>query len=617
MIRISGFRIFLFQTLVCLFCVFAIPAGATDKDSYPPLPLSDFRSLPVQHDGRIKPVDTFARTMLSYLSGHESVGGMEAGAWLAETLFDPAKALHRPVFRIFRPQLVGLPEKDSRYYSYAELAPALDARREMIGKLLEADPKTLGEDQKEIIRLHESSILYTQLLRAFSALLPLNIRPPAFLGIAEDKPFTVNEFRRHEQKLQTRVKSILKNKGEDPDKYSQEEKEILSFAMNMQILRQGSIDNVLFRIVPGTGREWFSPWALGESGQGSPASAAYLKHWEDMARAYIIGDAAAWADAAAAARAESRTFAPSGKIAMELFYGTWHPQIIAGGLYLLAFGALVAASLAGIGWARTAALAFLFGGCAAQALAITLRILILERPPVGTLYESIIFVAFLCALIGALYEWMRKDGIGLFTGAGSALILLFVAQGFAEEDTMKMLVAVLNTNFWLATHVLCITMGYGWCVITSAFAHIWLYRAARGAESDVLVKPVKTLALISLLFTAVGTILGGIWADQSWGRFWGWDPKENGALLIVLWIVWILHAQIAGQIGRRWFMAGMAYLSVIVSLAWFGVNLLNTGLHSYGFISGIAFALGAFCVFETAFIGGMIYAARPRTERTA
>jgi hypothetical protein len=87
-------------------------------------------------------------------------------------------------------------------------------------------------------------------------------------------------------------------------------------------------------------------------------------------------------------------------------------------------------------------------------------------------------------------------------------------------------------------------------------------------------------------------------ADQSWGRFWGWDPKENGALLIVLWLIWIQHGRIAGRLSRFAFLAAVAFLNVIVAIAWFGVNLLGIGLHSYGFITGIALALALFCAGE-------------------
>jgi ABC-type transport system involved in cytochrome c biogenesis permease subunit len=235
--------------------------------------------------------------------------------------------------------------------------------------------------------------------------------------------------------------------------------------------------------------------------------------------------------------------------------------------------------------------------------AIAARVYILDRAPVGTLYESILFVGLICVLVSVVLEQIRKDGQAALMGAIAALLLLFTAGSFAEGDTMKMLVAVLNTNFWLSTHVLCITMGYGWCVMASLIAHGWMIRKAMGRETLGLAAAARIIAVIALLFTAVGTILGGIWADQSWGRFWGWDPKENGALLIVLWLAWVFHGQIGGHMKLPALMAGLAALSVIVGIAWFGVNLLSVGLHSYGFISGVAAGLATFCAAEIALIG--------------
>ena len=106
------------------------------------------------------------------------------------------------------------------------------------------------------------------------------------------------------------------------------------------------------------------------------------------------------------------------------------------------------------------------------------------------------------------------------------------------------------------------------------------------------------LTLIALFFTLFGTILGGIWADQSWGRFWGWDPKENGALLIVLWQLMIIHMRLSGIAKPAEFALGMVLNNIIVAIAWFGVNLLQVGLHSYGFDNGVATNLFIFILLE-------------------
>ncbi len=593
-----------------LLCLLPFQARAAD------LEYKDFARLPVQHEGRIKPLDTFARNYLNLFSGRQSLEGMSPEAWLAETLFDPAQALHRPIFRIFRPEFLDLPTRASRYYSYAEIAPALQAKMKSIQKLSVTDEKDWSEDQRELMRLQEASFHYTQLLRSFSYILPLNINIPPTLAktwkISEEKPFTLQEFRRFSGSLQERVKKIVRVKGEDPSKYSKEEQAIALFAMDMQILEQAGQDNVLFRIVPGqwnaANGEWFSPWALTESGQGSPQTASYLKLWQDMAVAYLQQDTESWKVATETAAKDAAAFSPSHKISIELLYNNAHPLVLCMGLYLIGFLGFIVYSLNGR--YRVISLAALTVGAVVHAATIAARIIILSRPPVGTLYESILFVALICVIVALVLEWLKKDGNGIAIGALSGLLLLFIAQAFAGDDTMKMLVAVLNTNFWLATHVLCITMGYGWCLIVSLLAHIWLIKTAMGKRADDLLTPIKILTLIALLFTAIGTILGGIWADQSWGRFWGWDPKENGALLIVLWLIWILHAQISGHLKRKIAIAALASTSIIVGIAWFGVNLLNVGLHSYGFITGVAASLGAFCAAEILLIGFLLHKSR-------
>ena len=169
---------------------------------------------------------------------------------------------------------------------------------------------------------------------------------------------------------------------------------------------------------------------------------------------------------------------------------------------------------------------------------------------------------------------------------------------------MSMLIAVLNTNFWLATHVLCITAGYGFGMVAGIIAHVYLIMRCLSRDADKTRQVLRGgygTALIALLFTSLGTILGGIWADQSWGRFWGWDPKENGALLICLWLIWLLHGRISGRFNERGFAVGLAMLNVVVALSWLGVNLLATGLHSYGFTDKAALSLGLFCAVEFSF----------------
>ena len=146
-----------------------------------------------------------------------------------------------------------------------------------------------------------------------------------------------------------------------------------------------------------------------------------------------------------------------------------------------------------------------------------------------------------------------------------------------------MLVAVLNSNFWLATHVTTITTGYGRSLFAGLIGHIYLIQSIRFPSEKMYLKSIYAnmygVTIFALFFTLFGTILGGIWADQSWGRFWGWDPKENGALLIVMWHLMVLHLRISG-LAKPLDLAFFASLvNIIVVLAWFGVGRLTYSYH--------------------------------------
>jgi ABC-type transport system involved in cytochrome c biogenesis permease subunit len=239
--------------------------------------------------------------------------------------------------------------------------------------------------------------------------------------------------------------------------------------------------------------------------------------------------------------------------------------------------------------------------------AIVMRIAILGRPPVTTLFESVVFVGFIAVLFSFVLEWRIKSSLGLLIGSIAGAILLLIGQNYSnDEDTMRMLAAVLNTNFWLATHVVTITIGYGCCLVGGVVGHVYLIQKIIQPTNltalNQLFRNMVGVSLVALFFSLFGTILGGIWADQSWGRFWGWDPKENGALLIVLWLLWLLHSRLTNLTTPTGYAVGMVITNIIVALAWFGVNLLNVGLHSYGFTDSIALNLGLFVGGEILFV---------------
>ena len=226
------------------------------------------------------------------------------------------------------------------------------------------------------------------------------------------------------------------------------------------------------------------------------------------------------------------------------------------------------------------------------------------------MYESIIFVGLITVFFSIILEIIKKDHLSLFIGSIGGIILHYISFGYAADgDTLGVLVAVLNSNFWLATHVTTITTGYGATVICSLIGHLYLIKAVFKPNDKAQLKTIYNnmlaMTFIALFFTMFGTILGGIWGDQSWGRFWGWDPKENGALLIVMWLLMMLHLKISGWVKGEGYALGLVLVNITVALAWFGVNLLSVGLHNYGFTEGAAFNLLIFIIFELLF--GLIF----------
>ena len=164
---------------------------------------------------------------------------------------------------------------------------------------------------------------------------------------------------------------------------------------------------------------------------------------------------------------------------------------------------------------------------------------------------------------------------------------------------MKVLQAVLDTNFWLATHVVCVTLGYAATFLTGLLGIIYIVwgvftKSMKKEDAKELGRMTYGVACFAIFFSFVGTILGGIWADQSWGRFWGWDSKENGAVLVVLTNAVLLHARWGGLVRERGIAVLAVFGNIVVAWSWFGTNQLGVGLHAYGFTNGVSETIWAF-----------------------
>ena len=250
---------------------------------------------------------------------------------------------------------------------------------------------------------------------------------------------------------------------------------------------------------------------------------------------------------------------------------------------------------------QRSALIILAVGSLLHTIGIVERVMITGKAPVTNLYASAVFISWGSVVCGLIIDFIiryaapkaAKIGFGTLLGSVMGFIVIVVSYNLAlRSDTFGKLQAVLDTQFWLATHVVCVTFGYVATFVAGALGLIFLGGSAFTKVFDKEIRQsvswiIYGIVCFALLLSFFGTVLGGLWADDSWGRFWGWDPKENGALLIVIWNALILHARWGGMIRER----GMAVLAtlgnVVTCWSWFGVNELGVGLHSYGFTDGV------------------------------
>ena len=504
--------------------------------------------IPLQDEGRIKPLDTFARNHLLAFYGKRSIKELDMGAtdWIINLILNPENGRDQKIFNIRNPEVASslfLDWTNEHKYSFNQITPGLSEQSSMLEMIDQKDAsdrtvyeKQLYEISRNILRFEEISYL-----KALKFIPPSNnsesgewLSPFDFIL----KGIPANE---NQEAILNSLQMYLANRlaGNDLE---------MSSALNRYEMALSTF-------------------------QGINVKVDNLKKETWMNR-------------------------------VNLFY-------ISLGLYLLSFIFLSISWMIKPILLNRVAYLLLISGTVIHGYGIFLRMQIMERPPVTTLYESVIFVSLIIMALAVLLEYFRKDGLGIFVGSVSGSVLHYVGFSYAADgDTLGMLVAVLNSNFWLATHVTTITIGYGASLMAGCVGHLYLIQEIRGVNSASLKSIFNNLfgiTLLALFFTLFGTILGGIWADQSWGRFWGWDPKENGALLIVLWQLMMIHMRLSGLAKPKEFALGMALNNIIVALAWFGVNLLQVGLHSYGFDDGVARNLFMFIGFEIIFCLGTYY----------
>ena len=588
--------------------------------------------LPVQDGGRVKPFSTLAGFKLLKLNGKRSLeipGGEELDptAWALDVMLYPEAAEHYRCFQVQNTEVlreIGLEFRDRKRrtrLSYEDLRPALTELRFKASEYAPIEPKERTPEQHHLVNL-ASNVHEFEMLRDY-----LNFARRTHPTDAT--PSLVAIFGEEARPGFTHVIAEKDALGEiyvaHPEGSAEQDALGMLFASLEREVPRGAFG---MAFVPPTESveergAWFSPgeivhaWFDAQENLEQPIGVVgaleelVASRDDDAAFLGALGRLHERSSQLAAGRGEYE------QIEREVSFYQRDYFTNALVFFLLGF-VLVAVSwmLPNTRWLQWGIWACATVGAALVLWGVTQRCIIRDRPPISTLYETILFITGSIVLVCLVVEWMNKKRIALATSTALGAFGMFLAMKYefreavSAGDTMPSLVAVLDTNFWLATHVTTVTLGYAAGLLAAALAHVWLaMRLFRLDGGDAgLRKSVANMVYgvlcFGLLFSVVGTILGGVWANYSWGRFWGWDPKENGALMICLAELVIVHLRMGGYLRDFGVAVASVVNGMVIAFSWWHVNFLGVGLHSYGFTEGIVSNLNQFYVAESLVVVG-------------
>jgi ABC-type transport system involved in cytochrome c biogenesis permease subunit len=577
--------------------IFAVAAGSIavnwlpSKTAKGDIDFTTFGRIPVLVGGRVKPLDTVARNSLLIIHGKQELrleGGRRLSAmhWLADVLFNAPVADQYPVFVVQNAEVLGLfgwEQSDRKYFTFAEFMPFLRQIDEQGAQSDKLEAVQRSAYQSAILNLRNGLALYQRLKNSIQPEGTQNFA--AELQSFESSVPGAAKSARERENGENFDKSKLDDVAELIQRY--EKLSEMAYILAVPPMNQpGSA-------IPATANgEWRS---VGDSllrSVGTGEIHPIVSEYAIIGDAYRANDRLLLnqhVDLMANWFAKEQPNATK-RASFEFLFNRLQPFSQSMALYVLAF---LLACFSWLGWSRAlnrSAFYLLLLALAIHTFGLFSRMYLQERPPVTNLYSSAIFIGWGAVIVALILERIFRDGIGAACAGAVGFVTLVIAHHLAGSgDTLEMLQAVLDTNIWLATHVVAITTGYSAMFLAGMLAIIYVIRGVftrslTKQTADSLARMTYGVVCFATLFSFVGTVLGGIWADQSWGRFWGWDPKENGAVLIVLWCAIILHARWGGFIRQRGLMIMAIFGNVVTSFSWFGVNMLGVGLHSYGFM---------------------------------
>ncbi len=273
----------------------------------------------------------------------------------------------------------------------------------------------------------------------------------------------------------------------------------------------------------------------------------------------------------------------------EVFYYKFPWGMLAAAIYFLALIACVLSTSLKLQWITTTSIALTAVAFIFHTGILALRMYVLQRPPVANMFETVLYVPWVAVAIALVARIWQRTPWALMAACFQACTLLILLELTQLHSGLEPVQPVLNSQFWLTIHVLMVVASYGVFILSGIMGHLYLLGRALGWQlpySEIARGILNTL-YIGVALLIPGTLLGGVWAAESWGRFWDWDPKESWAFISsCVYLGWI-HAYTFRKIGDL----GLAIGSIVglwaISFTWYGVNyILGTGLHSYGFGSG-------------------------------
>ena len=613
----SSLRDFAIPLMAGLFTLAYVITGFFPAKGSAGFHIRDYAELPVLIHGRVQPLDTAAMVAMKSIH-HSAAMKVQRGdekrtltpvEWMMDLQFDAENAANYKVFRIDFPDIAGRLTKEPgvKYFSLNEIFARWHEFGPEILKInesLKENPEVkLTTAQQELQMLGERIQLYLYLGGPENVLKykVYKFRPELqkIFGLKEGQDLYSSGDIRQSTNTNLIAKLDKLAKSDDPRFETERRKAIALFDEMYSIIHPFEVLTPA-RSMPVVPVEKNKPrWLTLEQAENkeitSEDKSTIISAYSTMRNAFNANSPMQFNLAVDQAMAEVKKVVPNlaDKAQFEARFNAFAPFWMCVNLYVIVF-ILVCLSWLTLSKAlyRSAA-AILVISLLVHTCGLIARIYISGRPPVTNLTSAAIFIAWAAILLAIGLEFFYRNTLGLLVASMVGFCSLLVADGltYSEGDTMKVLRAVLDTNYWLATHVVCVTIGYATTILAGFLGVIYIMRGLFTStltkeDSKELTRMIYGTVCFAMFFSFVGTVLGGIWADQSWGRFWGWDSKENGAVLVVIANALLLHARWGGLIRDR----GIAVLSVfgiaVTEWSYFGTNQLGVGLHAYGFTQG-------------------------------